>query len=156
MQIRIERAVPSDAPAMLHAQIRAFEFDAVIYPGVAVGGPPGYDSLDALLTRIDTDDTYRIEVDGHIVGGMVIFDRGEGRYHLDVIFVDPDYHNRGIGTRAMRFLNDHYAARQWTLDTPTWAVRNHHFYEKLGFVKTGTTQVEDDDTPLFAYEKRLG
>jgi len=153
--VRIERATPADAPALLRAQIRAFEHDALIYPGVAVGGPPGYDSLDVLLAHIQTDDTYKIEADGHIVGGMVIFDRGEGRCHLDVIFIDPDYHDRGIGTRAMHYLDEHYAARLWTLDTPTWAVRNQHFYEKLGFIKVGEVQYEDDDTPLFAYEKRL-
>ncbi len=37
------------------------------------------------------------------------------------------------------------------LDTPSYAVRNHHFYEKLGYVKVG----EDarDGSSLIAYQK---
>jgi RimJ/RimL family protein N-acetyltransferase len=46
----------------------------------------------------------------------------------------------------------HPAAMRWTLDTPAYAHRNHHFYEKLGFQKAGEHDV--DGFLLFAYEKR--
>ncbi len=29
----------------------------------------------------------------------------------------------------------------WTLETPDYAIRNHHFYEKNGFLKVGHTAV---------------
>ena len=71
---------------------------------------------------------------------------------LDVIYVTPEQHGRGIGTRAMRFVEGAHRATRWTLDTPSWAVRNQHFYEKLGYAKVGETVYPD--ITLFAYEKR--
>jgi GNAT superfamily N-acetyltransferase len=92
---------------------------------------------------------------GQIIGGMVVFNQGHGHFHLDLLFIDPEYHNRGIGTRAMQFIEQTYpAAVQWSLDTPIWAIRNQHFYEKFGYVK-----VKEEELPgitLIGYEKRLG
>jgi ribosomal protein S18 acetylase RimI-like enzyme len=90
---------------------------------------------------------------GQIIGGMVVVDRGHGHFHLGLIFIDPAYHNRGIGTRAMQFIEETYPATQWSLDTPDWAVRNQHFYEKFGYVK-----VKEEEHPgitLIVYEKWL-
>ena len=77
----------------------------------------------------------------------------DGHYHLDLLFISPDHHNRGIGTQAMQFVGDAYSATRWTLDTPIWTIRNIRFYEKLGYVRVG--EVEDDDTTLIMYEKLI-
>ena len=155
MQITIERATPDDAAALVKTQIAAFHYDAVIYPGVEIGGPPGYDSVDAMLKNIWEAECYKISADGvgECIGGMVLFEKAPGHYHLDLIFLDPAYHNQGIGTQAMQFIEAVYpAATRWTLDTPVYAVRNHHFYEKFGYVKVG--EHHDGDVPLIAYEKK--
>lgn len=153
MNIAIERATIADADTLVNVQIAAFHHDAQIYPGVAIGGPPGYDSVPQMRQTIQQDECYKI-VDGQkIIGGIVVFDKNNGHFHLDVIFLDPAYHRRGIGTQALQFIEHRYPANLWTLDTPQWAVFNHHFYEKLGYKKVG--QYEDDDTLLISYEKRL-
>ncbi len=153
MNVSVERATPEDAEALLRAQVRAFEHDAVMYPGVEVGGPPGYDSLESMLEKIKNDDTYKIVYEGEIVGGIVVFGKGDGHYHLDLIYLDPEYHGMGIGTQAMVFLDRTYDAVKWTLDTPLYAVRNHHFYEKFGYVKVGEEEEEGTGLILIAYEK---
>jgi hypothetical protein len=33
-------------------------------------------------------------------------------------------------------------AKKWILGTPSWAIRNQHFYEKMGFVKVRETEVD--------------
>jgi ribosomal protein S18 acetylase RimI-like enzyme len=154
MEIAIERATEADAEALVSVQIAAFHHDSEIYPEVEIGGPPGYDSPKAMLEKIRQDECYTIVDAGRCIGGIVVYVMDEGHYHLDLIFLDPAYHDRGIGTQAMRFIEGAYPARPWTLDTPTWAVRNRHFYEKLGYVKM-SEHVEDDGTPLIAYEKRI-
>lgn len=153
MNISIERATPQDAAELVRVQIAAFHNDALIYPGVEVGGPPGYDSVESTLRKITGDECYKIVHEGRIIGGMVVYQMGQGHCHLDLIYIDPDWHNRGVGTQAMRFLEQTYTATKWTLDTPDWAVRNRHFYEKIGYTQVGESR--EDDITLIAYEKQL-
>lgn len=154
MTVTFERAGPADAEALVGAQIAAFHHDSVLYPEVEIGGPPGYDSVETTRKKIEEGIAYKIVDAGRVVGGMVLFDMRHEHMHLDLIFIDPAFHDRGIGTQAMQFLERAHPARRWTLDTPSWAVRNQHFYEKLGYVK-----VSEDTYPgivLFGYEKRIG
>ena len=69
------------------------------------------------------------------------------------VMAAPAHHDRGIGTQAMHFIEAHLPATRWTLDTPIWAIRNIHFYEKLDYVKVG--KIEEDDITLIMYEKHL-
>lgn len=155
MQISFERATAADADALVRVQIAAFHNDDVLYPGVGLSGPPGYDSVAHIRERIETDLCYKITDAGQVIGVIVVFDRGEGHFHLDLIAIEPAYHNRGVGTRALQFIERaHAPAARWTLDTPSWAVRNQHVYEKFGFVKVGEEALPD--ITLFAYEKRYG
>jgi GNAT superfamily N-acetyltransferase len=150
MNITFETPTPDDAEALVQVQIRAFHDDTRLY-GVELGGPEGYDSVEHMREKTAKHPSHKILLDGKIVGGMVVFDRGGGYYHLDVIFIDPDYHNQGIGTQALQFLDRTYPAKKWTLDTPQYATRNHHFYEKMGYVKV--REFEDHGFALIAYEK---
>src|SRR5579862_1635155 len=123
-----------------------------MYPGVEEGGPPGYDQLDNVLEKINRDIYYKFVYDGQIVGGIVANDLGGGHMHVDVLFIDPAYHNLGIGTRAMQFVEREYPALIWTLNTPKYALRNQHFYEKLGYVVVGEGP-EPGGLILLDYEK---
>jgi GNAT superfamily N-acetyltransferase len=154
MNITFEKANLDDAPSLMNIQIAAFHEDARIYPGVEIGGPPGYDSLENVLRKIAEDEYFKIVFEGQIIGGIVVFKHDEGHFHLDLIYIDPTYHNRGIGTQAMQFLEQTYAATKWTLHTPLYALRNQHFYEKFGYVKVGEDR--DEDIVLIAYEKKIG
>jgi ribosomal protein S18 acetylase RimI-like enzyme len=152
MDIVFEKMSAADAQTLLDIQIRAFHQDTIDY-GVEEGGPPDYDSLEHMLKDIEKYYSYKILADGKIVGGIVVWNYGEGHYHLDKIYIDPAYHNQGIGTKAMNFLEASYPATKWTLDTPAYALRNQHFYEKFGYLKVGEHE-EADGFILFAYEKK--
>ena len=156
IDIAIKRAKSADAPALTAAAIAAFHDDARLY-GVPLGGPPGYDLVEYLLKLINHAevDTYTIAHAGQIIGGITVQPMGEGHFHLDMLFVQPAYHNRGIGTQAIQFIEAIYPARKWSLDTPAYAVRNQHFYEKFGYLKVGEHTPEDDPILLFAYEKQM-
>jgi len=58
-----------------------------------------------------------------------------------------------VGTRAWRFIEATYPeARTWTLETPVWATKNHHFYEvKCGFERVGASPEGDS----VIYKKRI-
>ena len=92
-----------------------------------------------------------------IIGGIIVVPLPGQHHELGRIYLLPEYQNRGIGTRAMQFIEHTFpAATRWTLDTPCWAIRNHHFYEKLGYVQIGeTSHYANDSPPVFHYEKRI-
>ena len=153
MNVTFERATAADVETLVKLQIAAFHDDARVYPGVALDGPPGYDSVEATLTKMSNEAYYKILADEQIVGGVGIFDVAEGVYHLDIIYIDPAYHNRGIGSQTIEFIERTYPAKKWTLDTPDYATRNHHFYEKFGYVMIGKEVLPD--IVLRADEKNL-
>jgi ribosomal protein S18 acetylase RimI-like enzyme len=152
MNLTFERATDDDAEALVKVEIAAFHHDNVLY-GVPLDGPPGYDSVDTALTKMRESDYYKIVLDGQIIGGMTVYDQGERHFHLDLIYINPAHHDRGIGSRAMSFLDQTYPAKKWSLDTPAYAIRNQHFYEKFGYVKVGET--EYPGITLFAYERYI-
>ena len=152
MNVTIERSNADEAEELVHVQVASFHSDAIFYPGVEEGGPPGYDSIELMRRKITEDIAYTIRANGKIAGGMMLFEKGAGHIHRDVIFVDPALHSKGIGSQAMAFLAHAYPGVRWTLDTPVYAVRNHHFYEKSGFIRVGKN-VEPDGFELYAYEK---
>ncbi len=70
---------------------------------------------------------------------------GHNHFEVGRIWIDPDYQNRGIGQAAMRAMfRLHPEVRLWTLGTPSWAVRNQHFYEELGFIQVRETDIDPD------------
>jgi GNAT superfamily N-acetyltransferase len=153
MNIEFELATPADAEDLVSVQIAAFHDDARLHPGVKIGGPPGYDSVEAMLATIARGECHKVSLEGEIIGGITVIDQGGGHFHLDVLVVDPAHHNEGFGTQAMGFIEGTFPATVWTLDTPTFATRNQHFYERLGFVRVGETVFTD--ITLIQYEKKL-
>lgn len=153
MHLTFLRATPADVETLVAVQIAAFNNDAVIYPGVAVGGPPGYDSIAENLHQMRLDHYTKILADGQIVGGIVVANIDGAHYHLGTLYIHPDYHGQGIGGAALQFIESTYPARRWTLNTPDYATRNHRFYEKHGYVKTGEHPFRY--FRLFDYEKRI-
>ena len=149
--IRFEEATPADAPALTAVQKRTFDDDSRRFAGQPSGGPPGYDSVRWQIEIMRKAAAYyKMLADGQIVGGIIVFDLGGGHFELGRIWIDPAFQDQGTGAAAMQFIEQaHPQARRWTLDTPAWATRNHHFYEKMGYAKVR------EDNGFYYYEKRL-
>lgn len=158
----LEHAKTEDATQLAETSKRAFRSDVHVGApkgqdgtGGEGGGPPGYDSPAFQVRMMQVCRYYKMIYDGRIVGGLIASQRSPGHYELERIFVDPDYHNRGIATRAFEQVFSMYQdAKIWTLGTPEWNVRTKHFYEKLGFVQIGWTS----DYPTWRgryYEKQM-
>ncbi len=139
LSARVSLVVAEEDDAKRLAEICKKAFDTDVDVGApGQGGPPGYDSPKAQVRLMGFMDYYKILLDDDTVGGVIVGSVGEGHKVLERIFVDPDLHNRGVGTRAMELVMGLYhKVRLWTLGTPEWNVRTEHFYEKLGFVQVG-------------------
>ncbi len=149
--IRFEKAKPKDAEILTEVQTRTFDDDSQRFAGKPSGGPPGYDSVEWQIRMMKRGMYYKILAEDRIIGGFIIFDMRKRHYNLGRIYIDPDFQNQGIGTQAMEFMERAFPlVKKWSLGTPRWAYRNHHFYEKMGYIKVG-----EDPRGDFLYEKRI-
>ncbi|MDO5328313.1 MAG: GNAT family N-acetyltransferase [Clostridia bacterium] len=85
-------------------------------------------SRETIEHSIDGGEAYRIMQDGHPVGGVVIKVDGE-RGNLDLLFVSPNAHSKGIGYAAWCAVEQlHPEVKVWETVTPYFEKRNIHFY----------------------------
>ena len=91
-------------------------------------------SRKTIEQSIDSGEAYRIMLDGRKVGGMVIKTEGE-KGELDLLFVSPEEHSKGIGYAAWRECEKMYPGiKLWQTYTPYFETRNIHFYvNRCGF-----------------------
>ena len=95
-------------------------------------------SRETIERSIDATDSeaYRIIYEGRKVGGAVIkFDKSTNRGELELLFVSPEEHSKGIGYSAWCAIEALYPeAETWETCTPYFEKRNIHFYvNKCGF-----------------------
>ena len=81
-------------------------------------------------------ETYRIMLNGDKVGGLILtIDNETHHNHLDILFVLPEVHSKGIGYGAWQAVEAlHPETEVWETCTPYFEKRNIHFYvNKCGF-----------------------
>lgn len=91
-------------------------------------------SRETIENSIDGGEAYRILQDGKPVGGVVIKVDGE-RGDLELLFVSPKAHSKGIGYAAWCAVEKlHPEVKIWETVTPYFEKRNIHFYvNRCGF-----------------------
>ena len=87
---------------------------------------------------LDADDAvaYRIVLDGEKVGGVILrIDRQTHCNELEILFVSPESHSKGVGYGAWLAVEEMYPETvMWKTCTPYFDKRNIHFYvNKCGF-----------------------
>lgn len=79
---------------------------------------------------------YHILLEGEKVGGVVL-NINEDTWHnsLNLFFISPEYHSRGLGLAAWQAVEALYPkTKVWETGTPYFEQRNIHFYvNKCGF-----------------------
>jgi len=105
-------------------------------------GPIGVMDVDWTRRMITSRESiyYLIRLGGGVVGG--VFFAADPERHREEnfwrIFVEPMYHNRGIGQEAFRQIyRRHPDVKRWTVGTPAFNAKTRHFYERMGFTLMG-------------------
>lgn len=118
---------------------------------------------------IEEGEAYRILCDGEVVGGAVVRVNGD-KGDLDLLFVSPHIHSKGIGYAAWCEIEQMYPqVKVWETVTPYFEKRNIHFYvNRCGFhiVEFFNSHHPDPNDPdmqadnlmndgMFRFEKRV-
>ena len=89
-------------------------------------------SRKTIERSIDSPDseTYRIVVEGRKVGGVILkINKETNRNELEILFVSPEEHTKGIGYGAWLAIEAlHPETVVWETCTPYFEKRNIHFY----------------------------
>ncbi len=91
-------------------------------------------SRETIEQSIDSGEAYRIMLEGQPVGGVIISVDGE-HGDLEILFVSPKVHSKGIGYAAWCEIERlHPEVKVWETVTPYFEKRNIHFYvNRCGF-----------------------
>ncbi len=112
-------------------------------------------SRETIEASIDGGEAYRIVMGGEKVGGVIVKTDGE-RGDLDILFVSPHIHSKGVGYAAWCAVEAlHPEVTVWETVTPYFEQRNIHFYvNRCGFhiVEFYNSHHPDPNDPDAAWE----
>ena len=157
MELVFKEMKEEDIPEQTKIMTRAFDDDSQRHLGEEKGGPPGYDDGEFFRTWLlpyKESIGYKVLLNGKQIAGIIVWILPKGKNNLGTIFVDPEFQNKGIGYKMWQFIEKTYPnTRSWTLGTPSWAISNHHFYQKCGFTKIREEPMEEHSGTSFIYQK---
>ena len=129
-------------------------------------------SRETILNSIDMGEAYWIMLGNEKVGGVAVkVEKSKG--DLDLLFVSPACHSKGVGYAAWCEIEKRYPeVRTWETVTPYFEKRNIHFYiNRCGFhiveffnthhpdpndpEVTGNTLDEQFPDGMFRFEKKI-
>lgn len=153
MKVKLEKAKVEDAEVLKAMSVLAFTDDYEQYGSY----PPDIESLDWHKSAIEKGHYYKISNDVEIVGGICVIPSVGDLIKIKYFFISDIYQNKSIGSTAMELIEKKYSnARVWALVTPYKAYRNHHFYEKFGYLKVGEVQPDpNNEFKVFKYRKDI-
>lgn len=118
-------------------------------------------SRDTIEKSLDAPnaEAYRIMFDNEVVGGVVIRINGaEG--DLDLLFVKPEAHSKGIGCATwFKIEKQHPEVKTWHTITPYFEKRNIHFYVNrcgfhiVEFFHARHRNITGEDFEMFEFQK---
>jgi ribosomal protein S18 acetylase RimI-like enzyme len=151
-EVLIQPAILSDASAILDLQKLAYQSEAAIYDDYAI--PPLTQTPESMEFDLCMKTVLKATLDKKIIGSIRGF-LAEGTCHIGRLIVDPAFQNRGIGTRLMQALEQHFAsAERYELFTGDKSERNLYLYKKLGYKLIRTEKASDRVTHVFLEKRR--
>ncbi|MDP4163790.1 MAG: GNAT family N-acetyltransferase [Bacillota bacterium] len=157
MEIRLEKAIISDAQAIFDIQVKAFMPLLEKYKDYDTS--PANETVERAIERIETPNGgfYKIISDDILVGAVrVVLKEGNSHFRLSILFILPEYQGKGVAQKAISIMEEMYShATSWELDTILEEEGNCYLYEKLGYSKTGTIRKLNERTTLVSYLRVL-
>lgn len=139
--IRLVSITPDDKEQFILDNQRAFKYGAQTMFGMRDDRTEEGEEVISRKTiersmNGEQAETYRIVCDGKVVGGLILqIDQQHAKGELEILFVNPEVHSKGIGQAAWKAVEAmHPEIRVWETITPYFEKRNIHFYvNRLGF-----------------------
>ncbi|MBR2700467.1 MAG: GNAT family N-acetyltransferase [Erysipelotrichaceae bacterium] len=174
-EVMLQRLKPEDREQFIRDNQVAFKYGATEEFGMR---DDHFEEEGEIISRetieqsIDHGEAYRIVCNGKNVGGVILTVDGE-KGDLEILFVNPEVHSKGIGYAAWCEVEKmHPEVKVWETVTPYFETRNIHFYvNRCGFhivefynshhpdphdpdTSEETAEMQDHDG-MFRFEKKI-
>ena len=155
MEVTLLRANIDNAKELHAMQIEAFK--ELLYKYQDFDTSPANETVEKVETRLKQDFTffYFICIGQQKVGAIRIIDKKEDgkNKRISPIFILPAFQGKGIAQKAIRLCEEMHGNENWELDTILQESKNCYLYEKMGYRRTGKTEVINERLTLVFYEK---
>lgn len=152
--MELRRAAVKDAHTIWELQRKAFAGLLAKYQDYETS--PGNESAERTEEKLREPYTYfyMIMEEDKIVGAVRVVDRKDGsRKRISPIFILKEYRSRGYAQSAIMEAERIHGENNWKLDTILQEIGNCYLYEKMGYHRTGRTEVVNDKMTIVHYEK---
>lgn len=155
MEVRLVRIGIEEAEKLWSMQKAAFQDLYDKYQDAETN--PALEPVDKIVMRLNQPFTYYyfILADNLAAGAIRVVDKQEsgGLKRISPIFVLPEYRNRGLAQKAIQLAEEKHGCSNWELDTILQEKGNCYLYEKMGYRRTGKSQVINEKMTLVFYKK---
>lgn len=155
MEIEIAHFRESDIDVVFEIQQEAYKPLYEKYHDA--GSNPFMENKETVLCKYTREGTagYLFLSDGKAVGAVRInIDSVNKSGRVSALCVLPGYQGKGIAQKALQEIERrHPNIQRWSLDTIKEETGNCHLYEKIGYRKSGKTEVINEKMTLIFYEK---
>lgn len=153
--LRYEPIKEEDYQTLTAIMKAAFDDDTRMHTSLSEDGPRGYDD-GSLIRRLCTSPNHaseKILFDGQVVGAYTVSFRKQS-YTLELLFLNPQLKNQGLGYEAWTHIEAAYQdASEWRTETPAYSTRNRRFYvDKCGFRVLSALTHENGGQSLLLYK----
>ena len=157
-KISYQKISQNDYETLTRIMTSAFNEDTSMHTNMKKDGPTGYNdgSLIKWLNEHEDFESFKVIYEGNIIGAYTVDIKPNYEYSLEMLFIDPDYSGNHFGSFVWEDIEQKYVnARRWTVETPDYSKRNHHFYtEKCGF-KFLRENIYSNGSKSFVFEKGI-
>jgi hypothetical protein len=88
------------------------------------------------------------------VGAVRVVDMKDGSAkRISPIFIMKEFRRKGFAQSAIRAVEELHGSNNWSLDTILQEEGNCSLYEKIGYRRTGETQIINERMTIVSYEK---
>lgn len=154
MIIELRRADVKDAYTIWKLQVDAFAELLEKYQDYDTSpANEAVEKTEARLRQAYTYFYYMLDNDKTVGAIRVVDMKDGGRKRISPFFVMKEYRNRGYAQSAIVEAERIHGKDNWELETILQEAANCYLYEKMGYHKTGKTEIINEKMTIIHYEK---
>lgn len=155
MEVRLKRVTAADTEMIWKMQVESFRELLAKYQDMDTN--PANETAEKVRIRLEQPWTYYyvIQSEGKNIGAIRVVDHKENgvRKRISPLFILPEYRKQGFAQMAIEEVEKLHGNENWELETILQEKGNCYLYDKMGYRRTGKTEVINERLTLVGYQK---